>query len=175
MLTRKGDQNTDFSVTSNGEVKEKRRLRASAGFTLIELVIVVAIIGVLAALAIPNFMSYQAKARQSEAKVGLGGIFTAATAYYASNATYTVASLSELDYAPAGSPVYTFNYGGTTINSGSSASTCPGTTWVGPSPALSSASFTAGARGNIDSDPTCDEWTIDDLRNLTNTVNDVLN
>ncbi len=154
---------------------EKRRLRMSAGFTLIELVIVVAIIGILAALAIPNFMSYQAKARQTEAKVGLGGIFTAATAYYAVNLTYTVASFSQLDYAPVGSPIYTFNYGGITINSGSSASTCPGTTWVGPSPALSSASFTAGARGNIDSDPTCDEWTIDDLRNLTNTVNDVLN
>jgi hypothetical protein len=32
-----------------------------------------------------------------------------------------------------------------------------------------------GARGNIDSDPTCDEWTIDDRRNLMNTVNDVQN
>jgi len=175
MLTHKGDHAVVFSVTPNGEVRKKQRLRVSAGFTLTELMIVVGIISILAAIAIPNFMSYQAKARQSEAKVGLGGIFTAATAYYASNATYIVASFSELDYAPAGSPVYTFNYGGTAINSGSSASTCPGTTWVGPSPAINSASFTAGARGNIDSDPTCDEWTIDDLRNLTNTVNDVLN
>src|SRR5438876_5463750 len=76
----------------------KRRLRMNAGFTLIELVIVVTIIGILAALAIPNFMSYQAKAKQSEAKVGLGGIFTAATAYFASNGTYTVTSPSELGY-----------------------------------------------------------------------------
>src|SRR5438093_8324734 len=126
------------------------RPRTSAVFTLIALMIVVAIIGILAALAIPNFMSYQAKAKQSEAKVGLGGIFTAATAYFASNGTYTVSSPSELDYAPAGSPVYTFNYGGIVINSGSSASNCPGTTWDGPSPAISSGSFTAGARGNID-------------------------
>ena len=164
-----------FSVTSNGEVRKKQRLRVSAGFTLTELMIVVGIIGILAAIAIPNFMSYQAKARQSEAKVGLGGIFTAATAYYAVNATYIIASFSELDYAPAGSPVYTFNYGGIAINSGSSASTCPGTTWIGTTPALTAASFTAGARGNIDSDSTCDEWTINDLRALTNTVNDVLN
>src|SRR5438876_7316737 len=57
---------------NGGRVMEKRRLRMNAGFTLVELVIVVAIIGILAALAIPNFMSYQAKAKQSEAKVGLG-------------------------------------------------------------------------------------------------------
>jgi type II secretory pathway pseudopilin PulG len=135
----------------------------------------VAIISILAAIAISNFMDFQARARQSEAKVGLGGIFTAATAYFAAQASYTVSSFSELDYAPAGSPVYTFNYGGVAINGGSSASSCPGTTWVGTTPNLSSASFTAGARGNIDSDPTCDEWTINDIRDLTNSVNDVLN
>lgn len=40
----------------------------SEGFTLVELMIVVAIIGVLAAVAIPNYQKFQAKARQSEAK-----------------------------------------------------------------------------------------------------------
>src|SRR5207245_11428475 len=154
MLTHKGDQAVVFSVTSNREIKKKRRLKVNAGVTLTELMIGVDIISILAAIAIPNCMNYQAKARQSEAKVGLGGIFTAATAYYASNATYTVASFSELDYAPVGTPVYTFNYGGIALNSGSSASTCPGTTWPGTAPSRSSASFRAGSCDNSDSDRT---------------------
>ncbi len=52
------------------------RLRSKKGFTLIELMIVVAIIGILAAIAIPNFLKFQAKSKQSEAKSNLGAIFT---------------------------------------------------------------------------------------------------
>ena len=49
------------------------RLR-KRGFTLIELMIVVAIIGILAAIAIPNFIKFQAKSKQSEAKTNLKAI-----------------------------------------------------------------------------------------------------
>jgi type IV pilus assembly protein PilA len=48
----------------------------SRGFTLIELMIVVAIIGILAAIAIPNFLRFQARARQSEANSNLKTLFT---------------------------------------------------------------------------------------------------
>ena len=50
--------------------------KGKKGFTLIELMIVVAIIGILAAIAIPNFLQFQAKSKQSEAKSNLGAIFT---------------------------------------------------------------------------------------------------
>jgi type II secretory pathway pseudopilin PulG len=51
--------------------------------------IVVAIIGILAAIAIPNFMNYQCKAKQSEAKTLLGNIRVAQEAYLAEYDTYS--------------------------------------------------------------------------------------
>ncbi|ADO67813.1 prepilin-type N-terminal cleavage/methylation domain-containing protein [Stigmatella aurantiaca] len=50
--------------------------RQPSGFTLIELMIVVAIIGILAAIAIPSFNRFQARARQSEVNVNLKSLFT---------------------------------------------------------------------------------------------------
>ncbi len=52
------------------------------GFTLIELMIVVAIIGILAAIAIPNFIRFQARSKQSEAKTNLKALFTAQKAWF---------------------------------------------------------------------------------------------
>ena len=54
----------------------KKLLRDESGFTLIELMVVVAIIGVLSAIAVPNFKKYQAKAKQSEAKIQLAAMYT---------------------------------------------------------------------------------------------------
>ena len=60
----------------------------SKGFSLVELMIVVAIIGVLAALAVPRFQSFQAKARQSEAKTNLSHIYTLEQSYYGDHDTF---------------------------------------------------------------------------------------
>lgn len=53
-----------------------------SGFTLVELMIVVAIIGLLSAVAIPNFKKYQARAKISEAKLQLASIYTAEAAFF---------------------------------------------------------------------------------------------
>jgi type IV pilus assembly protein PilA len=157
----------------------RRALKGPDGFTLIELMIVVAIIGILVAVAIPNFMRYQAKAKQAEAKIGLGGIWThATTTLAAQNASYVIADISQLGYGVTGAARYSYWYsvsGTPTAIPGGSTATGPCN--VNTPPALvntTTASFTAGARGNIDADATCDDWIINDLRNLTNTNNDVV-
>ena len=58
------------------------------GFTLIELMIVVAIIGILASIAIPNFVKFQCRAKQTEAKTGLKTIVVAEELHRSDNDTY---------------------------------------------------------------------------------------
>jgi type IV pilus assembly protein PilA len=59
-------------------------LSKKEGFTLIELMIVVAIIGILAAIAIPAFVNYVKRSKTSEAQGNLKSLFTGAAAYYES-------------------------------------------------------------------------------------------
>lgn len=69
------------------------------GFTLVELMIVVAIIGILAAIAIPNFIKYQARAKQAEAKQSLRAYFMAQRHYFSESDCYT-SDMGAVGFAP---------------------------------------------------------------------------
>ena len=63
--------------------------RDEKGFTLIELMIVIAIIGILAAIAIPQFSAYRTRSYNSAAQADLRNMATAQEAYYVDNQTYS--------------------------------------------------------------------------------------
>jgi type IV pilus assembly protein PilA len=70
-------------------MNQKRNGKHEKGFTLIELMIVIAIIGILAAIAIPNFISYRMRAFDADAQSAIKNLMTAEETYFADNAIYT--------------------------------------------------------------------------------------
>ena len=67
----------------------KFKKRDERGFTLIELMIVIAIIGILAAIAIPQFSAYRTRSYNAGANADLRNAATAQEAYYVDESTYT--------------------------------------------------------------------------------------
>jgi len=140
-----------------------RKLRNRKGFTLVELMIVVAIIGILAAIAIPNFLNFRLKAKTSEAKSNLGAIRSTEVAYYAEWSTWVGAQtftpiadrtgndfkepwdkttrFSILGFAPEGNVFFSYEL--------------EGTAWP-----VGSDGFTSNAVGDLDTDDVLSNYKI---------------
>jgi len=153
---------------------------------------VICIIGILAAIAIPNFMNYQAQSRQAEAKAELGGIMTSELAYYSDLSVYAQ-DFTQIGFQIVGvSQYYDFTVTAP-VSGGSGSYSWPSGAWIGlhgtpgdgpygsgdgniglnALPGATSTAFTAIAVGNIDNDPTLDVWSINQVGDLENPVNDV--
>ncbi len=167
----------------------KKLLRDESGFTLIELMVVVAIIGVLSAIAVPNFKKYQAKAKQSEAKIQLAAIYTIEVGAMADYDSYA-SCLEDLGYDIPARGYYLVGFKkdkfGNVVDRGA---TCASSKFVHPGTQLKAGagedapvdasslpnsgieddfqSFTAEAAGNISS-TLIDHWTIDNAKALSN-------
>jgi len=157
--------------------------QAKKGFTLIELMIVVAIIGILAAIAIPNFIKFQARSKQSEVKANLKAVYTAQKAYMQEKDAYSD-SIDDIGFSPERGNRYAYYVGGTSScrsragageasndgatcitvdtfrHTGAEADPDPAFTEVGMATVSGTQIFTAAASGNIDNDSVLDQWSI---------------
>ncbi len=135
------------------------------GFTLVELTIVIAIMAVLAAIAIPRFMRSSTKTKQSEAQVILKQIYTMQRAYRQEKDTYYPSDGSTIVVQPGGT------IGSLDIEVMPSARYSYSVT-------ASRISFvaTAGSKSatGLDDDPTLDVWTIDQTGKLNCLSDDAL-
>lgn len=138
-------------------------LQSKKAFTLIELMIVVAIIGILAAIAVPNFVKFQCRAKQSEAKGNLKALYVSQEAFRAESDTYASmadikagsASLSgitnKMGFVPKGGKLrYTYT--------------------VGNADATTFSATAAASAGRIADD--ADKWTINQANALTQASTD---
>ncbi len=157
----------------------KKSTTSKGGFTLVELMIVVAIIGILAAMAIPDYLNFNTRVKQSEAKANLAGIYTGQIGYFTENGSYTD-DFSVLGWQPQTIIRYYYDLGGASLCTPGAGAKC----WAGggnpatytpqnnASPGVTQTTFTAVAFSNLDSDNFIDTWQMNDAKQLENTQDD---
>jgi len=133
--------------------------KSEAGFTLIELMIVVVIIGILSALAIPRFMRGATKSKQSEAREILKQVYTMQRCYFIEHETYTLNGATASAAAPNA-------FEDLAIEILSSARY----TYVITVP--DAMHFSCVATANLDDDAVVDTWMIDQTGELVTTIDD---
>jgi prepilin-type N-terminal cleavage/methylation domain-containing protein len=140
----------------------------AAGLTLVELMIVLSIIAILAAIAIPNFLSYRTKARQAEAKIQLKAIHTSEMGYFTEN-NYFTPDVYALEWRPQTDLYYRYSVG-----VGFMGNPDPVGSPMNNAPADADAfNFTAVAWANIDKDEAVDTWQVTQVYSIDNVYDDV--
>jgi type IV pilus assembly protein PilA len=114
------------------------REKKDSGFSLIELMVVVAIVSILSTIAVPLYLNFRKRAYTTEARAGLHGIRAQQRTYFFNNDTYSD-DIEKINFKMEGTTRYHYEI-----------------------LAAGVLGFTAKASANLDRDSVIDTWTIDD-------------